>query len=117
MPFDATTKHLLEADPDSWLRYVGLHVDVPVTVVDAELSTVLAEADKVVRIEDASPRLVHLQMQAGYDPTMPARLLQHNALLHRRHGLPVASTVVLLRPEADGPALHGTFELAWDGDR
>ena len=116
-PFDATTKHLLESDPVGWLRYVGLPASDPVTVVDADLSTVLAEADKVVRIAGSAPRLVHLEMQAGYDATMPARLLQYNALLHRRHGLPVASTVVLLRPAADGPALSGTLQLDWDGDR
>ena len=115
-PFDATTKHLLEADPVGWLRNVGLPAVDPVTVVDADLSTVLAEADKVVRIAGSAPRLVHVEMQAGYDAAMPARLLQYNALLHRRHGLPVASTVVLLRPEADGPALSGTFELTWEGE-
>jgi predicted transposase YdaD len=114
-PYDATTKQLLEADPGAWLRYVGLQTADPTTLVDADLSTLLAAADKVVRIEGAAPRLVHVEVQSGYDPTLPARMLQYNVLLHRRHGLPVASVVVLLRRQADGPALSGRLEVAWDG--
>ncbi len=104
-PFDATTKHLLDVDPRAWLGYVGLPVAGPVVVIDADLSTVLAEADKVVRVEGQMPWLVHLELQASYDAALPTRLLQYNVLLHRRHGLPVASVAVLLRSEADGPAM------------
>ena len=114
-PYDTAAKHLLEADPTAWLGYVGLEPTGPISVVDADLSTVLAEADKVVRIGGASPWLVHFEIQSTYDRTMPARLLQYNALLHRRHGLPVASVLVLLRREADGPLLTGTHGLAWPG--
>ena len=113
--YDVTAKHLLEADPVAWLSYVGLAPTGPVAVVDADLSTVLAEADKVVRVAGTSPWLVHLEVQSTYDATMPARMLQYNSLLHRRHGLPIASVLILLRPEADGPALDGTLELAWSG--
>ncbi len=42
-------------------------------------------------------------------------MLHYNVSLHRRHGLPVASVVVLLRPEADGPLLTGGVDLAWSG--
>ena len=114
-PYDTAAKHLLEADPAAWLAYVGLEPTGPVSVVDADLSTVLAEADKVIRIGGASPWLVHFEIQTTYDRTMPARLLQYSALLHRRHGLPVASVLVLLRQGADGPLLTGAHELAWSG--
>jgi predicted transposase YdaD len=116
-PFDATLKHLFDIDPRAWLAYVGLPADAPAAVIDADLSTVLAEADKVVRVDGPSPWLAHVELQATYDPALPARLLQYSALLHRRHGLPVASLVVLLRPDADGPAIGGTLELAWPGAR
>jgi predicted transposase YdaD len=115
-PYDATTKQLLEADPAAWLAYVGLPTTDPAVLVDADLSTVLAAADKVVRVEGSAPRLVHVELQSGYDPTLPARMLQYGVLLHRRHRLPVASVVVLLRRQADGPALSGRLDLAWQGE-
>ena len=50
-PFDITTKSLLEGYPESWLAYLGLVPDGPVTVIDTDLATVTAEADKVFRID------------------------------------------------------------------
>ena len=52
-PFDATLKHLVEADPAAWLAFLGLPVDVPAATIDADLSTVLAAADKVAASYDA----------------------------------------------------------------
>ena len=50
------------------------------------------------------------KIQSGHDPLLPIRLLEYHALLLRRHLCRVASTIVLLRPEADGPELSGRFE-------
>jgi predicted transposase YdaD len=97
-PYDAAAKHLFERDPAAWLRYVGL-----------------AEADKVVRMGGGEPSLAHVEVQVTYDPAMPVRLLRYCALLHHRHGLPVASVLILLRPEADGPALTGSLALSRAG--
>ena len=110
-PYDAAAKHLFERDPAAWLRYVGLDQTGPVAAVDVDLATVLAEADKVVRVGGEAPWLAHFEVQTTYDSTMPARLLRYSALLHHRHALPVASVLMLLRPEADGPALTGTLGL------
>ena len=108
-PFDATTKHLVESRPGDWLEYAGL-IRAEVEVVDADLSTITAAADRVLRIKAPNPQLVHLEFQASYDREMGERLLRYNVLLHGRHGLPVLSVVVLLRPEADGPAMTGVVE-------
>jgi len=54
-PFDVSTKHLLETYPTAWLAYVGLPSTGLVDVVDADLSAVLAEADKVLRLAEPSP--------------------------------------------------------------
>jgi hypothetical protein len=51
-------------------------------------------------------------VQSTRDPRLPSRLLQYHALLRHRHAVPVESTVVLLRPEADGPELAGQLDLA-----
>lgn len=106
-PFDATTKYLLEVDPAAWLEYAGVELLGPVVVVDANVSTITAEADKVVRIDGPQPWLAHLELQSSADPTLEARLSYYNCLLHRRHGLPVQSIAVLPRPEADRPRMSG----------
>lgn len=112
-PFDAATKHLVEVDPAAWLAYVGLTSAGRLDVIDADLSTVTAEADKVVRVEAAGRlALVHFELQATHDRSLGQRLLRYNVLLHTRHGLPVRSIAVLLRPAADGLDLTGQFELA-----
>jgi predicted transposase YdaD len=109
-PYDITTKLLLEGDPAGWLRWLGLPVDGPVVTVASEVSTVLAEADRVVRVNGPTPWLAHVELQASYDRLLPLRMLRYHALLLHRHELPVESTVVLLRQEADGPGLDGHLE-------
>ena len=69
--------------------------------------TLSAAADKVVRVDDPEPWLCHLELQASYERALPWRLLRYNALLAARDEVPVESVLVLLRPEADGPALSG----------
>ncbi len=109
-PFDVSTRRLIESDPAGWLSWVGFQVNGPVETVDSEISTVLAEVDKVLRVEAASPWIAHIEVQSGRDPDLPLRLLQYHALLLYRHKTTVESTVVLLRSEADGPELAGRLD-------
>ena len=67
-PFDTTTKELLDAYPGPWLAYLGLEPDGPIRVIDTDLSTVTAVADKVYRIDGPGPYLVHIEMQASAGP-------------------------------------------------
>jgi predicted transposase YdaD len=106
-PFDTSTKHLLETYPAAWLAYVGLPATGPVTVIDADLSTVTAEADKVLRLDEPTRWLVHVEFQASADPTLERRMLRYNALLGSRHRVPVQSVLILLRPGANHPRLDG----------
>jgi predicted transposase YdaD len=115
-PFDAATKHLIEAQPGDWMEYVGL-ARAAVDVVDADLSTITADADKVLRVRADLPWLVHLELQSSYERDLGERTLQYSVLLRRRHGLSVRSIVVLLRPEADGPQMTGAVQHSTpDGD-
>lgn len=107
--YDVATRTLIDTDPEGWLTWVGLPVDGPVQTIDSEVSTVLAVVDKVLRVDAPSPWLAHLELQASRDRLLPVRLLQYHALLLHRHELPVATTVVLLRPEASGRELSGRF--------
>lgn len=101
----------MESQPQAWLEYAGLAVGSPVrvTVMETDLATVTAEADRVLRVDQAAPYLAHLEFQASYDPTLGKRLLRYNVLLHYRHDLPVQSVALLLRREADGPSMTGGF--------
>ncbi len=42
--------------------------------------------------------------------TLPVRLQRYNILIHYREALPVQSVALLLRPEADGPAMSGLLQ-------
>ena len=66
-PFDATTRALIELGPIDWLRYLGIPAPDPsrVSVIDSNVSTVTAEADKVVRIEGEEPLIVHTEFLAA----------------------------------------------------
>lgn len=109
-PFDVATKRLIAEDPEGWLSWVGSPADGPVQPLESDVSTVLADVDKVFHIAAATPWMAHLEVQASNDPRLPSRLLQYYSLLHHRYERDVQSTVVLLRPEADGPELTGRLD-------
>jgi predicted transposase YdaD len=106
LPYDATLKVLFRRTED-WLRQIGVEVGGPIEEIDAELSTVSADADKVFRVNEAEPSLLHLEVQSSRDASLPRRLLQYNGQLHARHQLPVRSVAILLRRQANDPDLLG----------
>jgi hypothetical protein len=81
-------------------------------MVDADLSTVTTDTDKVIRVDEPERWLLHLDIQTGASWDMERRLLRYNAMLHHRHGLPVASVVVLLRKEGQMAWLSGELAVA-----
>ena len=113
--YDATTKYLVETYPKDWISFLGLATSGTVSVIDADLSTVTAEVDKALRVEEPEPLVVHLEFQSSYDPTMGRRLFRYNAMLHYDHEVPVVSVLMLLRPSADGPAISGTYRIGLTG--
>ncbi|MGO9597570.1 MAG: Rpn family recombination-promoting nuclease/putative transposase [Isosphaeraceae bacterium] len=109
-PFDATTKELIESDPRAWLELLlGRRLD-RVRTLNVDLSTITAEGDSVISVEDATPWLVHIEFQSSYDPSLPLRLQRYNILVNYRHRLPVQSVALLLCRNADGPALSGLLQ-------
>jgi predicted transposase YdaD len=112
-PYDATGKELIETDPAGWVEFLGAAAPAwAVRLVDSELSTVTTEADKVIRVDTPYRWFLHIDIQTGSDATLERRLLRYNALLHARHGAPVATVVVLLRKAADMKWLSGCVALA-----
>lgn len=110
LPFDATLKDLAESFPRDWLKLAGVEPQGEISVIDADVSTISAAADKVIRIDEGQqPWLLHLEFQTSYDAALPERIHFYSTLLSRRHGLPVMSVAVLLTPSSDGPAMNGAF--------
>jgi hypothetical protein len=116
-PLDATLRNLFELEPVAWLEVFDAPVPDPglVGVIDSNLSTVTAETDKLVRVGGPEPYLFHPEFLSGRAPGYPEHLHWYNSLASHRHGLPVLSVVVLLRPTADGPELTGEYERAVPG--
>lgn len=111
-PFDVTLKHMLEHHPADCARLAGVQPAGRIAVIDADVSTISAGADKVLRLDERPPWLIHFEFQASYDADLPQRILRYNVLLHGRHGLPVQSVVLLLRRESDGREMTGTVRHA-----
>ena len=112
-PYDATTKDLLTERPRDLLTFLGLPdaARYEVEAIDADLSTVTAAADKILRVNAPKPYLAHVEAQSGPDATLDERTLHYNVLMGWQHKLRVRSVILLLRPEADSPRFTGLLEL------
>jgi len=105
--FDATTKQLIEAHAADWLAFAGLPMGTTIRVVDADVSSFTACADKVIWVDGPFPYIAHFELQSGADAYLDLRVLLYNALLRWRHKVPVISVVILLRPAASPAAVTG----------
>jgi hypothetical protein len=110
-PFDVSLKELIGNDPMGWAEYLFTEPILGASFIEAETSTVSAQADKVIRIELASgPVLLNLEPQSSYDAQLPQRMHLYSTLLTHRHGLSVHSVALLLRPQANTSSLTGIYE-------
>ena len=114
--YDATTKYLIQTRLADWLPLCGRTTTADVQIIDADLATVTAAADKVLRICEDPPWLAHLELQASRDPDLVPNLPVYNVVLERRHGLLVRTFVVLLRRSADSAELTGTLQREFPGE-
>jgi predicted transposase YdaD len=115
-PYDVTTKFLVENNPRDWVRYLRFP-DGPVQIEDTDLTTLVAEADKVLRVLARHPYLLHLEFQSGPDESLIVRLFRYCLLLHIKYGLPIETVLILLRDTADGPLITGEWRVPGIGRR
>ncbi len=80
-PYDASLRALIDQFLPDWLALVPRRPIGPVRIIDANLSTVTAEADKVLLVEDPQPWILHLELQSSWDDSLPARVAWYNAML------------------------------------
>ncbi len=109
--FDVSTKELVWDDPVAWLQRLGIDPRGPVEVIDSDITTLSAAADKVIRVGGlVEPFLVNIELQAGHDAQLMRTLWYRQVALDYRHDLPVLTVLVLLRKEANSPSLTGVYE-------
>ena len=108
--FDISTKELVWDDPAAWLEGFGIGPRGPVEVIDSDITTLSAAADKVIRVGGAEPYLVNIELQSSHETTLARTLWYRQVALDYRHDLPVLTVLVLLRKEANSPSLTGRYD-------
>ena len=78
-PYDASTKYLVQTRLADWLPLCGRTATAELQVVDADLATVTAAADRVLRVCEDPPWLLHLELQASRDPDLLLNLPAYNS--------------------------------------
>lgn len=116
-PFDATVKDLAQQGPADFVAFFDRPTSRPVQMLNVDLSTVTTAADVVLGIGDPLEEILHLDAQASASGDLHRDVLAYNALLHRTHRVPVHSLVLLLRPAARHPNLHGSIQYAASSGR
>lgn len=117
-PFDASLRDVIEIHAFDWAPLLGASHPKRIRVIDSDVSTVTAAADKALLVEDDRGEYVlHPELQSSYDSGLPKRIWWYSSVYHHRIGKPVLSTAVLLRPEADGPEMTGKYKVRVPGRR
>src|SRR5207302_8333014 len=83
--FDAVMKHLLELFPSAGPALLGLRRRRRVSVLNADLATVTTLADKVFRVHDPQPWILHIEFLSSHRYRLPPSLAAYNTLLDNRH--------------------------------
>jgi hypothetical protein len=108
--FDVSAKELVWDDPAAWLERFAIGPRGPVEVIDSDITTLTASADKVLRVGGPDPYLVDLEPHSYHDTGLTRTLWFRQVALDYRHDLPVLTVLVLLCKEANSPSLTGTYE-------
>ncbi len=113
-PFDATMRKLIELEASAGrLAAILAHSGRRSRSREGDRVkplNITAEADKVLWVDDPRRWIEHIELQASRDARLVNRVQCYHSLLGYQYEVPVHSAVVLLRAEADGPELTGTFE-------
>ncbi len=109
--FDVTTKELVWDGPAEWLERFGIEPLGPAEVIDSDITTLTAAADKVIKVGGPEPYLVNIELQSTHDKELVETTWFRQAALYHRHKLPVLTVLVLLRREANSPSFTGAFEI------
>ena len=115
-PYDVSLKVLTETHLSDWLALVPRTPKGSVRLIDSDIATVTASADKVLLVEAPQPWILHLELQSNRDASLECRVPWYNALLEYKHKCLVHSLVVLLTQDAATPGLTGEWIRQFDGE-
>ncbi len=111
--FDPVLKAVADKYQPEWTGFLRSQLGLPpsgdVTVVQPNLSKKTIDADRVYRVSNPAPMLIHTEWESGSQLGRPARFLVYNVLLSDQTKLPVQTVIVLLRKEANSTDLTGVF--------
>jgi hypothetical protein len=113
--FDVSTKELVWDDPAGWRDRFTIGPHGPVEVIDSDITTLTAFADKVLKVGGSDPYLVDLEPHSYHDAGLTRTLWYRQVALDYRHNLPVLTVLVLLCKEANSPSLTGTYQRQLPG--
>jgi hypothetical protein len=118
---DVSAKELIWDEPAAWLDRYAVGPPGPVEVIDSEITTMTASADKVLKVGGEQPYLVVLEPHSYHDSNLVRTLWYRQVALDHRHGLPVLTILILLCKEANSPNLDGKYERqlpdGWETNR
>jgi predicted transposase YdaD len=80
---------------------------LPASRLNVDLSTLSAATDVAFGFGDPLQEIADLNFQSGPDRELAARMHLYNAAFFLKFQVPVRSILILLRPKADAPGLHG----------
>jgi hypothetical protein len=109
-PLDVSAKELILDGPAAWAERFGVGPPGRVSVIDSNITTLTASADKVLKVARPVPYLLNLEPHAYHDKELVRTLWYRQVALDYRHKLPVLTVLILLRKEANSPGLTGRYE-------
>src|SRR3954471_4820668 len=98
--FDATLNMLIDDHVGDWANFLAARAGVPpgpAVVLDTDLSATL-QADRLFRVDGATPAVLHLELESTGRLGIPGELLRYNVAAWAVTARPVHSVLVLLRP-------------------
>ena len=107
---DVSAKELVWDGPAAWVDRFGIGPPGPVSVIDSEITTLTASADKVLKVDAETPYLLNLEPHSYHDKDLARTLWYRHVALDYKHDLPVLTVLILLRKEANSPGLTGSYE-------
>src|SRR5262245_25243138 len=112
---DVSAKELVWEDPAACVERIAGDLPGPVTVIDSDITTLTASADKVLKVGGPHPYLIDLEPHSYHDTGLTRTLWYRQVALDYRHNLPVLTVLVLLCKEANSPGLTGTYQRPLPG--
>ena len=85
--FDVSAKELVWDDPHAWIVRFGIGLRGPIEVIDSDITTLSASADKVVKVGGPAPYLVNIEFHSYHETGLARTLWFRQAALDYRHDL------------------------------